>query len=104
MITVGGKKYAKNDKEFTDSLFTKQTCSGYYKRMKNGVLLMDMQKEPFGFIKVENSVTVYAVSAHRTAKGVRYMAGLCSSDSERLGLDGIPYIEQSQYLRDAILS
>jgi len=103
MITINGKKYAKNDNEFTNSIFDPSgTCSGYYRRRKDGVLLMDMQKVPFGFIKVESACVVYAVSAYQHNGKTRYMFGLTSCDSERLGLNNLRYSEQGKYLFDAI--
>jgi hypothetical protein len=51
MITLNGKKFAKNDDEFTSSLFDKSgTCVGFYKRMRNSVKLFDMQKNLIGVI------------------------------------------------------
>lgn len=51
MITLNGKKFAANEKEFTESLFDKTgTCVGYYKRMKNSVKLFDMQMNLIGVI------------------------------------------------------
>ena len=51
MIVLNGKKFAKNDAEFTDSLFNRGgTCVGYYKRNKGSVTLMNMHKEKIGVI------------------------------------------------------
>ncbi|NBW14805.1 MAG: hypothetical protein EBR82_43080 [Caulobacteraceae bacterium] len=51
MITLNGKKFAKNDAEFTASLFDAGgTCVGYYKRNKKSVTLMNMQREKIGVI------------------------------------------------------
>lgn len=44
MITFNGVKFAKNDKEMTDSLFQQGgTCAGFYKVTKRGIQLMDLQ-------------------------------------------------------------
>jgi len=51
MITLNGKKFAKNDAEFTASLFSAGgTCAGYYKRNKRSVTLMNMQRKKIGVI------------------------------------------------------
>jgi len=51
MITLNGKMFAKNDKEFTDSLFQeKGTCVGKYKVLKNKVNLYDIQNNIIGVV------------------------------------------------------
>jgi len=50
MITLNNKKFAANDKEFVDSIFTKQTCVGFYRAYKNVINLMDHQHNKIGVI------------------------------------------------------
>ena len=51
MITLNGKKFAKNEQEFTDSLFSKGgTCSGYYKVYKTKINLYDHNMNLIGVI------------------------------------------------------
>ena len=101
MITINGKKYAKDTKEFTNSLFDPSgTCAGYYKRRKDGVLLMDMQKVPMVFIKV--GASTFAVTAYTHEGKTRYMHGLTEKDTALLGLDKVRYSEQGTYLLNAI--
>ena len=51
MIILNGKKFAKNDKEFTNSLFeTGGTCDGYYKVTKNKIFILDVNKKIVGVI------------------------------------------------------
>lgn len=45
MITLNGNKFAENEDEFLDSLFTKKTCSGYAKRYKRHIRIYNAQKE-----------------------------------------------------------
>ena len=53
MIVFNNKKYALNDDEFTNSLFTPGgTCNGFYKRTKNGFRLFNMQKELIAFVRL----------------------------------------------------
>jgi len=54
MITLYGKRYAKNDSDFIESLFTgdgKGTANGYYKKTAKGVFLIDMQGNQRAFIR-----------------------------------------------------
>lgn len=51
MLTINGVSFAKNDSEFTSSLFEKGgTCYGYYKKLKNRIHLMDMQHNIFAAV------------------------------------------------------
>jgi len=51
MITLNGRKFAANDKEFISSLFeTGGTCVGYYKRNKCSVVLSDHNHKRIGII------------------------------------------------------
>lgn len=50
MIELNGAKFAKNEQEFTESLFSSKTCVGFYKKTKKTVRLYNMQKELIGLI------------------------------------------------------
>ena len=51
MIILNGKKFAKDDDEFTDSLFKGETtCVGYYKVNKKSITLFNHQKQKIGVI------------------------------------------------------
>ena len=51
MIILNGKKFAKTESEFVDSLFaTGGTCVGYYRVNKRHVVLMDHNKVKVGVI------------------------------------------------------
>ncbi len=73
MIAINGKKFAKDDAEFTSSLFDPSgTCVGYYKRAGKAVRLMDMQRNLIGVInahkvlccadKLDNGKTWYSLA------------------------------------------
>lgn len=96
MITIAGKKYAKNNAELVDSLFqTGGTCAGFYRKQGNGVLLMDLQEVPFAFI-AHRGMSCWFVTAHRTEDGrTRYMFGLAEYTAERLGIQELTYSQQS---------
>ena len=51
MLVLNGKKLAKNDNEFINSLFQSgDTCVGYYKVNKKSIYILDMQKNRVGVI------------------------------------------------------
>ena len=51
MIELNGKKFAKNNKEFTESLFHKGgTCTGFYRKTKNKIILEDSNHNEIGVI------------------------------------------------------
>ena len=51
MLILNGKRFAANDKEFIDSLFTgSTTCVGYYRVNKKSISIMDQQKNKVGVI------------------------------------------------------
>ena len=82
MIIINGNKFAKNDKEFTSSLFMESgTCTGYYKKTRNGIQLLDMQKNVIAFIVngIRRKESPFIVSATRSQKGIRYSYSLSSN-------------------------
>jgi len=51
MIILNGKKFAQNDKEFSESLFDPTgTCVGFYRRYKCSVVLFNPQRQRIGAI------------------------------------------------------
>lgn len=104
MLTINGHKYAKNDREFADTLFHKNgTAYGYYKKHKGGVLLMNMQKEPFAFIVNNKHNEQFFVSCRKTESGkIRYMFSTSSADDKFLGLDSLGYIAGIELAQDII--
>lgn len=51
MIMLNGVKFAKNNKEFVNSLFEKDgTCSGFYKVNKCSISLYDQKRNKIGVI------------------------------------------------------
>lgn len=86
MLLFNGKKYAKNDAEFTESLFTDQTCNGYYKKTRNGIQLFNMRHELVAFIVNNTAQGHFVVSATMYSTKPRYMFGLSSHTADYLGL------------------
>lgn len=102
MLIFNGKKYAKNDKEFVNSLFTSQTCSGYYKTQRNGsgTTIYNMQKEVIAFIVHNNRQGYFVVSATKHTDGkTYYMFGLSSLDKAFLGLTGKTVSEEEDAIK-----
>ena len=51
MITINNSKFAKNDSEFTNSLFDPNgTCNGFYKVNKRSITLYNQHHEKIGVI------------------------------------------------------
>lgn len=51
MIVLNGKKFAKGEKEFVESLFQANgTCVGFFKAHKSSITLFNAQKEKIGVI------------------------------------------------------
>lgn len=99
MITINGKKYAKNEKEFIGTLFEQGgTASGYYSKKSNGILLKDAHRAPFAFIAKNKHGEVFAVSACTFEGKTRYMYGASEKTKTILGLDSVKYQDQKQYL------
>lgn len=87
MITINGKNYAANKTEFV-----KNSCDGYYKKLKNGVRLYDQQKTAFVFIFDNGRSDRGIVSCCKHGNGYRYSYSLSSIDEKRLGFaNGLRY-------------
>lgn len=87
MLIFNGKKYAKNDAEFLDSLFDPSgTCNGYYKRLKHGVKLYNMQRELTAYIVDRSPLERFIVSAGMHDGKARYMYGLSTAAEQWLGV------------------
>lgn len=102
MLILAGKKYAKNDAEFVDSLFESGgTCQGYYKRLKNGVQILDHQKQLRAFI-VDRWADQFIVTATMKNGRAWYMNGCTSIDEEWLGIAGLSVLAEHEACRAAL--
>ena len=94
MLIINGKKYAKNKKEFAESLFSNLTCSGFYKVVKNGVRLSDHQNSAFAFIFDNGRSDRGIVSCRKDGNRYRYMFSTMTTDEIKLGYEkGLGYAE-----------
>ena len=93
MLTLNGKKFAANDKEFIKSLFTgPTTCVGYYRVNKRSISIMDQQKNKVGVIA--NNVLA---TATKQDKGYWY-----SYATPAIVGDYKSYMEEMNEVRDAM--
>ncbi len=56
MIKLNGLKFAETESEFTESLFSDQTCVGFAKRSKRKVLLSDHQNKLIGVVNTHGVI------------------------------------------------
>jgi len=84
MLTLYGKKYAKNNGEFTDTLFERDgTANGFYRVLKSGIYFSDMQGNERAFIRRDGLGPV-TVSKHNGKR--RYMHATSSLEESWLGI------------------
>lgn len=84
MIELYGKRYAKNSREFTDSLFNPAgTANGFYMVTSAGIYLSDMQGKERAFIRRDGYGPV-TVANHEGNR--RYMFAASSLDESWLGV------------------
>jgi hypothetical protein len=96
MININGNKFALNDNEFLDTLFTgNRTAIGYYKKTKRGIQLMDHQKSLFAFVVNNNHNERFFVSATRKDNAIRYSFSTSTMTDRLLGFDKISYSQQA---------
>lgn len=103
-IVINGRKYAPSLSAFLETLFqTNGTASGEYRVLKGGILLLDLQQQPFAFV-VNRGIGKWIVTATRDEKGrTVYMQGLSSLTANRLGMPE-NMLNASQKLAEDIVS
>ena len=101
MITFNGFKFAKTEKEFSASLFdTGSTCFGFYRGRKNGIILMDHQKNVVAFIAFDGSIS-FLVTAWKNEKGqISCMYSATDETEKMFNLRGKGYIEKLDLCSD----
>ena len=105
MITLYGKKYARNDNEFVGTLFERDgTANGFYKVTKAGIYFSDMQGNERAFIRRDG---LGPVTVTKTDKGARfYMFAASSIDEKWLGVPDsyIAHIEGAKELARSVFA
>ena len=104
MLVFNGLKYARNETEFTNSLFESNgTCNGFYKVVKNGIRLMDMQGELRAFIcKNDGGFVVSAVRVPSMNNRIRYMFSTTDHDEAWLGISGMGLRDQHEQCKKVL--
>lgn len=86
MLKINGLKYAKNDSEFTSTLFDASgTAYGFYKILKNRILLSDMQRKIFAAIICNENFTGI-VNAVKIDGKIFYQYAASAMVEKRLGI------------------
>lgn len=98
MLIFNGKKYAATQSEFADSLFTPQTCNGFYKRVRGGIGMMDWNKQLQAMLVVNNHNEKFVVSAAMHDGKARYCFGASEATMKWLGIEHL----SGQQVKDAI--
>ena len=90
MISINGRKFAKNDSEFVDSLFNNDgTCDGYYKVMKRNIMFYDMQKKPSFTVTVNKWNEVLFSNARQLDDGKIWYSYLGQEKAKYLGIESL---------------
>jgi len=85
MIDINGVKFAKNNSDFIDSLFSKKTCYGFYKKLKNKIIFQDHQKVAF-LALVKNKNGVFLVNCSKKGSGYFYQYSMSDNYRKLLGV------------------
>ena len=103
MITINGRKYAKNNAEFTDTLFDKDgTAQGFYKVYKRRILFMDHQNKPvFTLVRNKHNENMF-LSASELDNGKIWYQHLSTKLEQFLGLDKMSYSEGIAYANSMV--
>ena len=103
MLTINGRKYAKNDREAVESVFgTGGTVDGFYKVNKRRkhyggtIILSDLQNKPFAAVVCHDGFRGI-VNASRDERGMFYQYGLSDDRADTLGVSGVRYIDRPEY-------
>ena len=98
MLIINGHKFAKNNRNFVQTLFEKDgTAYGYYKRKKGVILFQTMQMEVFAALVCNGDFNGFVNATERNGK-VFYQFGISDKGAE---LFGIPagYLDSIEYAK-----
>jgi hypothetical protein len=96
MFIFNQKKFVKTKQEMTDETM------GFYRKRKNGVLLMDLAKEPLAFIVNNQYRERFIVTACRFNKQIRFMFSTDEPTEKLLGINGVSLVEQSTLIEKSL--
>jgi len=109
MITLSGKRYAKDQAEMSKLSNAGAPYAGFYQTRKNGVLFLDLQKMPFAF--AARDVTTggcFFVNASRIADGKekgRTWFNFATNEltEKQLGIESLSYSQQKDAAKAVIV-
>lgn len=107
MITVNGKKFAKNKSEALDTLFAADgTFHGLYKvkrgRGRVAVELRDMQGNRRALVSPDGVIVTATDVMHRERAIAHYMYALTADTRDWLGLNDVNYAQERELGRSVI--
>lgn len=90
-MEINGRLFVRTDADMAASLFRPNgTAQGFYEKKRDGVLLLDIQRQPRVFIKFDGA-GAFAVTASRINGRIRYMFGMTISDEQWLGMEAMTW-------------
>lgn len=105
MILFNGRKFARTESQFTESLFQSGgTCLGYYREVKGGIKLLDHNKDLFAFIVNKPFETFIVSATQKKGERARYMFSTSTDTDRILGIDKLKYSEVIKTCKDTIKS
>jgi len=97
MLKINGRKFAKNNSEFVNTLFQKDgTAIGFYKKLKGRIMLYDMQNNLFACLVHNRHGEKFFVSASLKNGKPYYMFALSTKDEQFLGFNDISFTMQNK--------
>lgn len=90
MIAINENLFVKNEKELTDTLFNPvngQTAQGFYKQMKHGIRLYDLQHKLVAFVRLNHDPLI--MRARLLGNGKIYYSFASERVKKFVGLVGV---------------
>lgn len=103
MINFNNLKFAKNNNEILNSLFSPDgTCAGTYKRNHKGTHLYNLQGELFAYMVHNDRQGYFVVSAVNAAGVNRYMFSTCTIDEKYLHIENMSSFEIENMVKQSL--
>lgn len=100
MITINGRKFARNESELVSSLFDPSgTGSGFYRPIRGGIQLYNLQNELFALAVNNKYDEQFFVSASTHNGKPFYLYDLTDKDRQFLGFDTLSYSAERDIAR-----
>ncbi|MCH8552933.1 MAG: hypothetical protein LAT62_13420 [Natronospirillum sp.] len=105
MFTFNRRTFVRNQREAAQVANTGGTVFGFYRKRKNGALLMDMDREPRAFFCTREDTgaeVCFVVTASQTPQGARFSFGMTESTRQWLGMPDHRYDFRSHKVESSI--